>query len=157
MIKLIVIDVDGTLTDGKVYIDKNGEVFKAFNIKDGYGIRKAIDAGIKILIITGRYSSALEYRVTELGIQHLYQGVKDKNVCLNSFLCKHGISACEVACIGDDENDLDIIKVCGYSGCPLDAVRRVKQACNFVSSTVGGNGAVREFIESVLERNLDDC
>lgn len=147
----LVMDVDGTLTDGKIYMAASGELFKAFDIKDGCGIRMILmPAGIRPVIITGRKSKILENRCRELGITELYQGISDKVACLNKLLGNEPDYS-KVAYIGDDINDLacmELIKANGgVIGCPADAVEAVKEQADFVSIRNGGNGAVREFIE----------
>lgn len=151
-IKAIVMDVDGTLTDGKVYMGSNGELFKAFDIKDGYGIHNMLPkANIVPIIITGRKSIMLENRCQELGITHVYQGIDDKVTKLGEILRNLSVEYDEVAYIGDDLNDMDCMKKCGVVGCPMDAVDAVKEIANYVCNRTGGNGAVREFIEYILQ------
>ena len=154
-IKLFVMDVDGTLTDGKVYIGSNGELMKAFSIKDGYGIRNLlIPAGIIPVIITGRKSDILEYRCSELGITDIYQNVDDKFVVLKKVCHEYGISLSEVAYIGDDMNDMScmikLIEHQGVVGCPADATKAVKSVATYISEKNGGDGAVRDFIDYIL-------
>lgn len=157
-IKFLVMDVDGTLTDGKIYMGPTGEVMKAFDIKDGYGIHDMlIPAGVIPVIITGRKSEILENRCGELGISNLFQGVKDKVSKLNAFLSDYKADLSQVAYIGDDLNDLECMKAVkdagGMTGCPRDAVNGVIRLSNFRSKKNGGNGAVREFIEYILKSN----
>lgn len=151
MIKYLIMDVDGTLTDGKVYIGSDGEKIKAFNIKDGYGIHDIlIPTGIIPVIITGRESNIVISRCRELGINEIYQGVKDKL----SFLLNKFPDLSVIAYIGDDLNDLSsmeaIKKRDGLVGCPADAAKKVISISDFVTPSSGGNGAVREFIEWIL-------
>ena len=146
-IKMLVMDVDGTLTDGKIYIGADGEVMKAFNVKDGYAISHLKEHGIIPVIITGRESEIVKYRAKELGVTELYQGVKDKLSVLKEVAEKYSISLEEIAYIGDDLNDLECMKYCGYSGCPHDAILIIKQIVSYVCNFNGGYGAVREFIE----------
>lgn len=158
-IRFLVMDVDGTLTDGKIYMGGNGELMKAFDIKDGYGIHDILmPGGVEPVIITGRFSDILKNRCDELGITNLFQGVKDKVSKLNAFLLDHNCSLSEVAYIGDDLNDLDCIKTVraegGLTGCPSNAVKEVKRAVDFRSRNNGGEGAVRDFIEYVLKNNM---
>ena len=154
-IKYLVLDVDGTLTDGCVYMGEQGELCKAFNIKDGYGIaHQAIPAGIIPVIITGRTSNIVLNRSKELGITEIYQGIADKLGKLNEILAKSGDSLSQCAYMGDDLNDLqvmDAIKAAGgLVGCPADAVPEVIKTADFVSSKDGGRGCVREFIEYLV-------
>lgn len=153
MIKMLIMDVDGTLTDGKIYIGSNGELMKAFNVKDGLGINKLHDCGIVPVIITGRQSDILAKRAQELNIVDVYQGVNDKVVKLKEVAKKYNCDLNEVAYIGDDENDLECMSNCGFKGCPSDAVETVVEVCDFVSDKSGGDGAVREFIEHILKLN----
>lgn len=148
-------DVDGTLTDGKIYMGTSGEMLKAFDIKDGYGIHDIlIPYGITPVIITGRSSKILENRCRELSITDLFQGIKDKIYVLQ-YLCSNNSSLQEVAYIGDDLNDLPCMKLVkeagGIIGCPADAVSSVIEISSFVSSKNGGDGAVRDFIEHLIE------
>lgn len=149
-IKLFVMDVDGTLTDGKLYIGANGELFKAFSIKDGMGIKKLIKNGIIPVIITGRFSEIVAFRGKELGIPEIYQGVENKLACLIDIASKYGCSLKEIAYIGDDENDLECMRECGICGCPSNAALLVKQISHYCSEYGGGNGAVRDFIEYII-------
>lgn len=152
-IKILVMDVDGTLTDGKIYIGSDGEILKAFNVKDGLGISKLRTNNIIPAIITGRESEILKRRSEELKIEELYQGEENKIGKLKELVERYKCSLSEVAYIGDDENDLQCMKVCGLSGCPADAVESVKEAVDVVCNKDGGQGAVREFIEYILENH----
>lgn len=152
MIKYLVMDVDGTLTDGKIYMGAHGEMMKAFNIKDGCGIHDiAIPGGIIPGIITGRTSEIVKKRCGELGIQQVYQGIKNKIEQLNSI----ADDLSQVAYIGDDINDLSCMipvkEAGGVVGCPADAVERVKEISDFVALHNGGDGAVRDFIEWIIK------
>lgn len=153
-VKLLVMDVDGTLTNGQIYMSPEGEWMKSFNIKDGFGIRNLLPRyQVTPVIITGRTSKILESRASELGIQHLYQGVEDKAKCLSEIALKLGVRYDQMACIGDDLNDLPMMALCGINGCPADAVQTVKQKCDYICTTNGGRGAVREFIEWLIKKN----
>lgn len=152
-IKYLVMDVDGTLTDGKIYMSSAGELCKAFDIKDGCGIHDiAIPADIVPVIITSRQSDIVLKRCTELGIKEIYQGVSSKMETL--VLLTEDLST--VAYIGDDINDLSCMKLVkeagGVVGCPRDATKRVLEVADFVATHNGGNGAVREFIEWIVEK-----
>ena len=144
-------DVDGTLTDGKVYMSNSGELMKAFNIKDGCGIHDIlVPAGITPVIITGRSSDIVLNRCKELGIDEVHQGVRNKIEKL--LMITKDLST--VAYIGDDINDLSCMEAIkaagGLIGCPADAVERVKSIVNYISLYNGGDGAVRDFIEWLL-------
>ena len=150
MIKMVVFDVDGTLTDGKIYVGTQGEIMKAFNVKDGLGITKLHIKGIVPVFITGRNSEIITNRAKELNITEVHQGIHDKVKKLKQISGKYECDFDEIAYIGDDENDLECMKLCGIKGCPADAVNDVKKVVNFVSKRNGGDGAVREFIEYLL-------
>lgn len=148
-IKVLVMDVDGTLTDGKIYMSADGELMKAFNIKDGYAIAHLEDKQIVPVIITGRSSEILVRRCRELGIVELYQGIEDKTAKLLSICKKFQVEASNVAYIGDDLNDLECMKICGYSAAPADAAKEVLASVDYICKHRGGEGAVREFIEQL--------
>ena len=149
-IKLLVMDVDGTLTDGRVYIGAEGEVMKAFDVRDGYGIAHVLPGlGIVPVIITGRRSAIVEQRARELGIKELYQGVSDKLAQLKIVAEQYEASPDEIAYIGDDLNDLACIRYCGLSACPHDAEEEVKQAVDYVCPRDGGRGAGRDFVNRI--------
>lgn len=151
-VKYLVMDVDGTLTDGKIYMGNDGEVIKAFSIKDGYGIHDiAMKANIIPVIITGRTSQIVLNRCTELGIKEIHQGISNKIEELLSITTDFS----EVAYIGDDLNDFSCMLLVkergGVVGCPKDAVKEVIELADFVAYHNGGNGAVRDFIEWIVE------
>lgn len=151
MTKYLVMDVDGTLTDGKIYMGAQGEICKAFNIKDGYGIHDiALAAGIQPVIITGRKSEIVLNRCRELGITEVYQSVAEKTEILRSITR----DLASVAYIGDDLNDISCMKMVkesgGIVGCPRDAVQQVKETADYIAGHDGGDGAVRDFIEWIV-------
>lgn len=152
-IKMLILDVDGTLTDGRIYIGSQGEIMKAFNVKDGLGIVKLQTHGIIPVIITGRQSDILTYRAKELNIVEVFQGVNNKIEKLKEVLNKYDVKLKEVAYIGDDENDLECMKMCAIKGCPADAVDIVIKISDYVCKRNGGEGAVREFIDYLLKLN----
>ena len=146
-IKMLVLDVDGTLTDGRIYIGPNGETMKAFDVKDGYGIVHLKKYGIIPVIITGRNSAIVENRMRELQIEECYQGVDNKLKKLKEVAQKYRIRPEEIAYIGDDLNDLQCICFSGVSGCPGDALPEIRSRVKYVCKSDGGRGAVREFID----------
>lgn len=151
-IKLLVMDVDGTLTDGCIYMGENGELMKAFNVQDGYGIAQILPKhGVIPVIITGRESKIVERRARELKITHVYQGVGEKLAKLKALAQALDAAPEQVAYIGDDLNDLECIRWCGFSGCPADAVPEIREAVDYVCVLVGGKGAVREFIDRLIQ------
>lgn len=149
-------DVDGTLTDGKIYMSANGELMKAFNIKDGYAIAHLREYGIEPVIITGRESEIVKQRSAELKITELYQSVNNKLFKLKEVCKSKGIELSNVAYIGDDVNDLICIQQCGCTACPSDAVRAVKDKVDYVSTEKGGEGAVRDFCEYLIAQQAID-
>ncbi len=157
MIKALIMDVDGTLTNGKVYIGQQGEIMKAFDVKDGYGIAHILpEKQIVPIIITGRTSDIVKNRAAELGIKYVYQGITDKVGCLKQAISEIGATLSETAYIGDDLNDFPCMQTIheqgGLVGAPADAVVKVRDYSDFVSSFNGGSGAVREFIEWLIAR-----
>ena len=153
-IKYVIFDVDGTLTDGRIYFGASGEALKAFHVKDGYGITHLLrEAGVEPVIITGRTSEIVAKRCADLKIERVYQGKMDKLPVLLEAVGEDGLGSC--AYMGDDIPDIScmnrIREAGGYTGCPADAVCQVKCICDFVSSRNGGDGAVREFIEWILK------
>ena len=157
-IKYLVMDVDGTLTDGKIYMGTEGEIMKAFDIKDGYGIHDLLlPSGIKPVIITGRGSEILLNRCKELGLNKVCQNVRNKQDELLRLVEDDGNTLANVAYIGDDMNDSACMEAVrnagGLTGCPKDAVKGIRRLSEFKSKQKGGNGAVREFIEYILQYN----
>lgn len=150
-VRLLVLDVDGCLTDGSIYLDAEGRETKRFNIKDGLGIAVWLKLGFNVAVITGRSSESLIVRCKELGITHLHQGVKDKGAKLAEVLASVGCAAEEAAAFGDDWNDLPVLKRVGVAMCPADASDGVRAIADFVSTLPGGHGAAREGIEMLLE------
>lgn len=153
-IRVLVMDVDGTLTDGIIYMGISCEVFKAFNVKDGYAIHNILPSfDIIPVVITGRQSLILENRCRELNINYLYQNIANKKEKLDELLLFLRLSYENVAYIGDDINDLDCMKESGLVGCPCDAMNQIKALADFISEKPGGKGAVREFIEWLLKND----
>ena len=151
-IKALVMDVDGTLTDGKIYIGPDGECMKAFNVKDGYGIAQILPKhGILPIIITGRASAITERRAEELNIHCLYQNVSNKVSVLKKIMNENKLVSDAVAYIGDDLNDLPAMKVCGCVGCPNDSTKEVLEYADYVCTKNGGAGAVSEFIDYIVK------
>ena len=149
-IKWILMDVDGTLTDGSLLVLPDGEELKTYNVRDGLGILLAHLAGLKTGIITGKTSKALEIRSNRLKMAELHQGILDKKRILDQILERNGLTAQEVAFIGDDLGDLDVIKSVGFSAAVADSHPEIKKHSHFICQNPGGKGAVREFIEFIL-------
>lgn len=153
MIKLIVLDVDGCLSDGKIIYSEDMIESKAFNIKDGLGISTWVKIGNEVAIITGRNSKIVQRRAEELGVQHLFQGIKDKDRVLKELVSSLGINFDNVAVIGDDLNDFKMLNLAGRSFTPKNGVKEIQDIVDVVLSRDGGDGAVREMIDSLVDSN----
>lgn len=149
-IKLFAMDVDGTLTDGKIYMGNDGELFKAFHVKDGLGIKLLISQGIIPAIITGRTSEIVANRAKEIGISDICQGVKNKADCLTGLMEKYHLTSSEVAYIGDDMNDLSAIKAAGITFAPADCAEALKPYVDILLSKNAGDAPVREAVDMIL-------
>ena len=150
-IRLLILDVDGVMTDGRIILDNNGNELKSFNVRDGHGIKLIQKAGITVAIITGRYSKVVERRAEELGIEDVFQRVLDKEAVYIQLLEKHGVSDSEAAFMGDDIIDLKILKRVGLAMAPSDAVEEIRAAVHWISPCRGGYGAVRDAIELIMK------
>ncbi|MCH1913300.1 HAD hydrolase family protein [Leptospira noguchii] len=148
-LKLIVIDVDGVLTDGKLYYTEEGETFKVFDVKDGLGI-KLVSKELNVAFLSGNPSPVIHTRAKSLGVSRCFTGISDKKTVLLSLMEELKIKSTEVAYIGDDWNDLTVRPFIGLFVCPLDAHRSVKKVADLILKSKGGNGAVREFVDYVL-------
>ena len=156
-IELIVLDVDGTLTDGKITYTQNGDELKSFCVKDGLAIASWIKLGKQVAIITGRTSKIVERRAKELGIQHFYQGIHNKKEVLEDLLKELNLTMDNVASMGDDLNDYEMLKSSKFSYVPADASSHVQNIATEVLSAKGGESAVREMIEKlIILENLED-
>jgi len=149
-IRLLVMDVDGVMTDGKITYTSDGQEVKSFNIKDGLGIKRAQASGIETAIITGRTSPMVERRARELGIAHLVQGREDKLAALSDLVDQMNLSLNQVAYIGDDLPDMAAIESVRLGACPADAATEVKSKANWVSTRAGGDGCVRELCDLLV-------
>jgi len=150
-IKMLILDVDGTMTDGGIYVMEDGNQFKKFNAHDGLGIRMAMKAGIEVGIISHSLSTQMvSSRANALGMKYFYIGQKEKVEVLNEWLSQLGLSPKQIAFIGDDLNDREIMKLVGFSACPSNAVQTIKDEVDVILSAAGGSGAVREFIDRYI-------
>lgn len=150
-IRLLVLDVDGVLTDGRLYFSARGEEMKSFHVRDGAGIVQVLKAGLQIAVISGRQSRALERRMTELGVTWIRQGVADKLAALRELLDILGLGPQAVACIGDDSADLPLFETARLAVAVADAHPSVKAQAHFITQAAGGQGAVREICDLILE------
>ena len=153
MIRMILLDVDGCLTDGRIIYSEDGNETKAFNVKDGLAIKSWMKLGYEVAIITGRKSEIVRRRANELGIRHLYQGVRDKASLTEELLAKLNIGLDETAAIGDDLNDYRMIKKVGMGFVPQNGSHYIKEIAGTVLQSKGGEGAVREMIEILICAN----
>jgi 3-deoxy-D-manno-octulosonate 8-phosphate phosphatase (KDO 8-P phosphatase) len=149
-VALLVLDVDGVLTDGRLWFGAEGEVLKAFNVRDGLGIKRLRSAGIDVAIISGRSSPAVAARMRELGVAEVMQGVDDKGAALAALLARRGLSGEECACLVDDTPDLPMMRAVGLPAAVADAEPEVIAAARHVTRRPGGAGAVREFCDWLL-------
>lgn len=150
-IKLLAFDVDGVMTDGSVTYDENGVEYKTFNVKDGHGLIRVQKSGFITSVITARNNGTVEHRAKNLNITEIYQGQKYKLPALEEIMKKYNLSFENVSYMGDDLPDLCILEKVGLACCPNDAVKEVKDVCNFKSSFDGGRGAVRELCDFILD------
>ncbi len=151
-VSLLVVNVDGTLTDGKIYIDQDGNEIKSFYAQDGPALRMLMDAGIRVAFLTGRTSRSVEKIASELGVTDLFQGAEDKFAVLSGLLAKFNLGLSEVAFIGDDLTDLPLIRQVGFSFAPANARSVVREFAGFVTKADGGEGAVAEICEKILRQ-----
>lgn len=149
-VRLVIMDVDGTLTDGAMYYSARGEELKRFSTRDGMGVTLLHKAGISTAIITSENTEIVVRRAQKLGITEVVLGSHDKTTTFHDICRRHGLEAQSIAYIGDDVNDLHVMQLCGLSGCPADAVAAIKNVAHVVCSQSGGSGAVREFAEFIL-------
>lgn len=149
-IKWLILDVDGVMTDGRLYYSADGEALKVFHVRDGHGIKSLLTAGIGVAIISGRRSAALDRRARELGILHVQQGVDDKGAALHALLAEHNVAPSECACLVDDTPDLPMMAIVGMPVAVADAHPKVLAAARHVTQQPGGHGAVRELADLIL-------
>jgi 3-deoxy-D-manno-octulosonate 8-phosphate phosphatase (KDO 8-P phosphatase) len=154
-IRLLVLDVDGVLTDGRLYFGTRGEALKVFHVRDGNGIVQLRRAGIAVVVISGRRSSMVATRCRELGVQHVYQGVRDKLAVLRRLCARLKVPLAACAAVGDDLPDLPVLQAVALSFAVADAHATVRRAAGYITSLRGGEGAVREVCDRLLaQRSL---
>lgn len=149
-VSLVVLDVDGVLTDGRLWYGPDGETHKAFDVRDGHGIKMLIAAGVGVAVISGRRSAAVTARMRELGVSDVAQGVSDKARALAELLKRNAIEAKRVACLVDDTPDLGLMQAVGFPAAVADAHPEVLAVASHVTTAPGGRGAVREFCDFLL-------
>lgn len=149
-IELLILDVDGVLTDGRLYFDAKGEALKVFHVRDGHGIKLLMESGVKVAAISGRRSPAVTARMRELGLRHVVQECKDKVAALHRVAQRLRIAPLACACIVDDTPDLPLMSAVGFAGAVADAHPLVQSAAHWISAAPGGRGAVRELCDAIL-------
>ena len=155
-IKLVAFDVDGVLTDGSLTFLEDGREIKTYNAKDGLGVVMLSKAGLITSIITARNNNVVKLRAEQIDIKELYMGQKNKVVALNELAKKYNLELNEIAYMGDDLPDICVLREVGLKCCPKDAVKQVRDVCNYISSYDGGRGAVRELCDFILKaKNVD--
>jgi 3-deoxy-D-manno-octulosonate 8-phosphate phosphatase (KDO 8-P phosphatase) len=150
-IQLLVLDVDGVMTDGRIVMNDLGQEIKFFNVKDGHGIRLLLTAGIDVAIITGRESEAVRRRALDLGITSVYQGIKHKESVCKKIMEEKGLEKEQVCCMGDDLPDIPMLRCAGLPVAVADATYETRESALFVTRAPGGYGAVREMCEIILK------
>lgn len=150
-IALVIFDVDGVLTDGRLIMDDHGVESKFFSVRDGYGLRLMMRAGIELAILTARRSGVVEKRAQDLGIENVWQGIDNKLEAYETMREQLSLSDDQVAYAGDDLIDLPVMRRVGLAMAPIDAAEEVKAVCHFVSSRPGGHGAARDMVEYILK------
>jgi 3-deoxy-D-manno-octulosonate 8-phosphate phosphatase (KDO 8-P phosphatase) len=150
-IKLLILDVDGVLTDGSIILDGNDNELKSFHVRDGHGIKMAMRAGIRVAIITGRYSKVVERRARELGIKEVFQKCHYKMAAYGQLAEKYSLNNSEIAYIGDDVVDIPVLKTCGFAVAVADADKEVNAFVQMITKQCGGRGAVREVCDFILK------
>jgi len=150
-IKLLILDVDGVLTDGGIILDNEGNEFKTFHVRDGHGIKMLLKAGIVVALITGRYSKVVERRASELGITEVYQRCFDKRIAFQQLIEKYSVDPKKIAYVGDDIVDIPLLKKSGLSIAVADADEEAKAAAMMVTKNRGGRGAAREVCDLLLK------
>ena len=153
LVTTFVLDVDGVLTDGTVYIFDNGEQVRRMNIKDGFALQLAVKKGYRLLVISGGNSPAVVTRLTKLGITDIFMNVLDKRQMILQYMQDHGLNKEQVLYMGDDIPDYAAMKVVGMPVAPADAAHEIRKAAVYIASARGGKGCVREVIEKVLKLN----
>ncbi len=149
-IALLVLDVDGVMTDGRIQLDADGREFKVFHVRDGCGIRQVLDAGIEVAIISGRSCVAVEKRAADLGIKHVHLGVSNKIAVFNELLQKLDLTAAVTACVGDDTPDIECLQAAGLAIAVADAHQDLDAVADWHTQKAGGRGAVREVCDLLL-------
>jgi 3-deoxy-D-manno-octulosonate 8-phosphate phosphatase (KDO 8-P phosphatase) len=149
-VRLMLFDVDGVLTDGKLWYGADGEALKAFHVLDGHGIKLLLQTGTAVALLSGRRSNAVSARAAELGIAHVLQGIEDKKAAFEALAARLGVPAAETGFMGDEVVDLPVLRRCGFACAPAQAHELVRASAHYVTRAPAGGGAAREICEFVL-------
>lgn len=149
-LRWLVLDVDGVLTDGRLHVGVEGELYKSFHVRDGLAVKMAQTAGLAVGILSARSSEIVARRAAELGVEEILQGQEDKSLAFQALLERRGLAPEQVGYVGDDLQDLPVLRVAGLSAAPADAVPQVRAAVDYVTEAGGGRGCVRELVERLL-------
>jgi 3-deoxy-D-manno-octulosonate 8-phosphate phosphatase (KDO 8-P phosphatase) len=153
-VRLLVLDVDGVLTDGRLFYGPRGETLKAFHVRDGHGIKLLLRRGVEVAVISGRSSAAVQRRCRELGVRHVFQGVEDKLGCFEALRTRLGFEPRDCAAVGDDTPDAPLLAQVGYGFAVADAHVDAQDAARYITRSAGGRGAVREVCDWLLAQRL---
>jgi 3-deoxy-D-manno-octulosonate 8-phosphate phosphatase (KDO 8-P phosphatase) len=150
-ITTFIFDVDGVMTDGTIQSTNEGHALRTFHTRDGYAIRRAIEEGLKVVVITGGKGNSIESRMKYLGVTQFYTGVGDKMPVYQRFIETHNLKPAEIIYMGDDVNDLTVMRKVGLACCPADACPEIQEVSHYISPINGGKGCVRDVIEKVMK------
>ena len=150
-ITTFIFDVDGVMTDGTLQVTNAGDSLRTFHTRDGYAIRRAVEENLNIVVITGGRGNSIESRMKYLGVNQFFTGVGDKLPVFQRFIETHNLNLSEILYMGDDINDLTVMKKVGLACCPADACPEIKDICHYISPILGGKGCVRDVIEKVMK------
>lgn len=150
-VRLLILDVDGVMTDGRIIMDDEGREIKHFNVRDGHGLKILMRYGIDVVLLTGRRSRVVEHRAKDLGISEVHQAIWNKAEAFEQIRNAHGLETHNAAFMGDDIVDIPLLRKVGFSACPADACNEVKSAVDYTAVNNGGHGAVREICEIILQ------
>ncbi len=150
-IKTFIFDVDGVMTDGKLLVTEGGEFLRSFNSKDGYAMRRALEEGYNVCVLTGGHGGSIEHRMKRIGIRQVFTNIGDKLPVLLRYLSEHNIDAAKTLYMGDDLNDYEVMQKIGLPCCPADACPEIAAISHYISPLKGGDGCVRDVIEKVMK------
>jgi 3-deoxy-D-manno-octulosonate 8-phosphate phosphatase (KDO 8-P phosphatase) len=150
-VRLLILDVDGVMTDGRIIMDDDGRELKHFNVRDGHGLKILMRSGVDVVLLTGRRSRVVEHRAKDLGIREVHQAIWNKAEAFEQIRNEHGLDAHNAAFMGDDIVDIPLLRKVGFSACPADACTEVRNIVDYIAEHDGGRGAVREICEIILQ------